>query len=72
MWTPAIAAEMAALGRYVPVKELNLRKEAEFYGYTRYSTSLYADLADHRYVKSGTGRKAWGCRGISNRVRDGV
>jgi hypothetical protein len=29
----------------------------------RYSTSLFANLADHTYVKCGTGGKAWGCWG---------
>jgi hypothetical protein len=29
----------------------------------RYSTRLFANLADHTYVKCGTGRKAWGCWG---------
>lgn len=29
----------------------------------RYATKLFANLADHTYIKSGTGRKAWGCWG---------
>jgi rhodanese-related sulfurtransferase len=29
----------------------------------RYSTNLFANLADHTYVKCGTGAKAWGCWG---------
>jgi hypothetical protein len=29
----------------------------------RYETKLFANLADHTYIKSGTGRKAWGCWG---------
>ena len=29
----------------------------------RYSTKLFANLADHTYVTCGTGRKAWGCWG---------
>ena len=29
----------------------------------RYATSLFADLADHTYVKCGTGAKAWSCWG---------
>jgi hypothetical protein len=29
----------------------------------RYPTKLVADLADHTYVKCGTGGKAWGCWG---------
>jgi hypothetical protein len=28
-----------------------------------YSTSLFANLADHTYVKCGTGGRAWGCWG---------
>ncbi len=28
-----------------------------------YPTKLFANLADHTYIKSGTGRKAWGCWG---------
>jgi hypothetical protein len=28
-----------------------------------YPTTLFAKLADHTYVKCGTGRKAWGCWG---------
>jgi hypothetical protein len=29
----------------------------------RYSTKMYAGLADHTYVMCGTGRKAWSCWG---------
>ena len=29
----------------------------------RYPTKLFAYLADHTYIKSGKGRKAWGCWG---------
>lgn len=29
----------------------------------RYPTSMYANLADHTYVKCGTGGRAWGCWG---------
>ncbi len=29
----------------------------------RYPTPMFANLADHTYVKCGTGRKAWGCWG---------
>jgi hypothetical protein len=29
----------------------------------RYPTNLFANLADHTYVKCGTGGKAWGCWG---------
>jgi hypothetical protein len=29
----------------------------------RYATPLFSNLADHTYVKCGTGRKAWGCWG---------
>ena len=28
-----------------------------------YPTSLFADQADHTYVKCGTGKRAWGCWG---------
>lgn len=28
-----------------------------------YATKLFANLADHTYIKSGMGRKAWGCWG---------